>query len=65
MTPAEALATQLAEGQRLLETVMGDVTPEMLTWAPPGTSNPTGVIYAQPAGAEDLYIQQIIQGLPY
>ncbi|MDQ3810997.1 MAG: hypothetical protein M3336_11960 [Chloroflexota bacterium] len=34
MTPAQAFAAVLAEGHRMLDLVMSDVTPEMAAWSP-------------------------------
>jgi hypothetical protein len=64
MTPSEAFLTQMAEGQRMLELVMSDVSSEMRAWTPPGTALPIGSIYAHAVGLEDLYVQQILQNRP-
>jgi uncharacterized damage-inducible protein DinB len=64
MSPADAIATVMADAQRLLATVMQDVTVEQLAWSPPEGAVPIGAIYAHAVGVEDLYIQQIIQGRP-
>jgi uncharacterized damage-inducible protein DinB len=64
VTPASAFDAVLAEGHRMLDLVMADVTPELLSWSPPGTANPIGIVFAHALGAEDLYIQQIIQQQP-
>lgn len=64
MEASAAFLTQLTEGQRMLELVMGDVTPEMLAWTPSENVQPIGAIYAHAVGLEDLYIQQIIRNKP-
>jgi hypothetical protein len=64
MTPADAFVALLSEGHRTLDLVMSDVTPEMLTWTPPGTANPIGITFAHAVGLEDLYLQQLLQQRP-
>lgn len=64
MTPSEALLIQMIEGQRMLDLVMNDVSPELRAWAPPGNALPIGSIYAHAVGLEDSYIQQILQNKP-
>jgi DinB superfamily len=64
MTPSGAFESLVAESHRTLDVVMGDVTPEMLAWSPPGEVLPIGVIFAHAIGLEDLYVQQLIRQLP-
>jgi hypothetical protein len=64
MTPSEAFLTQMAEGQRMLDLVMGDVSPQVRAWSPPGNALPIGSIYAHAVGLEDRYVQEILQNRP-
>lgn len=51
-------------GHELIEQMMADVTPEQLTWAPPGTANPLGATYAHAVCGEDGVVQQVLRGQP-
>ncbi|HJW91534.1 MAG TPA: DinB family protein [Anaerolineales bacterium] len=46
----------------LLEMVMADVTPELVTWHPPGIANPLGAIYAHAIADLDAIINVILKG---
>lgn len=47
---------------QLLEMVMADITPEQLTWLPPGSANPAGATYAHAVCGIDAIINGMLRG---
>jgi DinB superfamily len=52
----------LRSAHQFLEGTMADVTPEQLTWDPPGRAFSIGANYAHVLGAEDMTIQGLLRG---
>ena len=64
MNLTEVLLMQVNEGHRMLDAVIADVTPELLAWTPPSTTNAIGLTYMHAVGSEDGFIQRLFQGKP-
>ena len=62
MNATALLREQLKQAHELLETTMGDVTPEQAHWIPPGVANPLGAMYAHALAAEDAVINGLLKG---
>lgn len=61
MKTIEYLKTTHRWAHDLLEMLMDDVEPEMLSWHPPGRANPLGATYAHAILAEDGVVQGVLQ----
>lgn len=59
MNSVELLRMQLEESHKLLESTLGDATPEQLHFAPEGRALPVGAAYAHVIFSEDILVQSI------
>ena len=57
MDAIELLRMQMREAHELLESTMGDVTPEQLHYLPEGRALPIGAAYAHVIFSEDIMVQ--------
>ena len=48
---------------QLLEMVIADITPDQMTWLPPGTANPAGATYAHAICGIDIIVRGMIRGI--
>jgi len=57
MDAISLLRTQMREAHNLLESTLGDITPEQLHFLPPGRALPVGAAYAHVIFSEDIMAQ--------
>ncbi len=59
MDAVSLLRTQLRDAHELLESTLGELTPEQLHFAPPGRALPVGAAYAHVLFSEDILVQNM------
>lgn len=65
MTAIETHRTAFAWATELLEMTMADASPELTSWAPPGTANPIAATYAHAVCGADGIVHAMLQsGMP-
>lgn len=64
MNAIELYRNLILSAHEFLEGTMADVTPEQLTWDPPGRAFSIGANYAHVLTSEDMGIQTLLQGKP-
>ncbi len=57
MNAVELLRKQMRDAHELLESTVGELTPEQLHFTPPGRALPVGAAYAHVIFAEDILVQ--------
>ncbi len=57
MDAVSMLRTQMREAHDLLESTLGDITPEQLHFVPPGRALPIGAAYSHVLFSEDILVQ--------
>jgi hypothetical protein len=57
MDAVSLLRMQMQEAHNLLESTLGDITPEQLHYLPPGRALPVGAAYAHVIFSEDIMVQ--------
>jgi hypothetical protein len=64
MDPRACILDLMAEVQQQSKVVMQDMTDEQFNWRPCGTVNPIGATFIHMVGAEDDFIQAVLQHKP-
>lgn len=59
MDAVSLLRKQLRDAHELLESTLGDITPEQAHYAPPGRALPVGAAYAHVSFSEDILVQHM------
>ncbi|MSQ28147.1 MAG: DinB family protein [Dehalococcoidia bacterium] len=52
----------LKRNHDVFQTMLSDLTPEGLHWAPPGVANPAGALWAHVVISEDMMFNRVIRG---
>ncbi len=65
MDVKEFILQQIVAMRRQCDATMQGITDEQFNWTPPGVVNSISATYLHTLGAEDFFIQMLLQGKPW